>query len=181
MAIYQCTICGAIFDEEKEGRTLAELTECPVCKQPISKFKRIDSDEQPQETVMPKGSLAYDPQYERQDKNSRFMKEIHEMAVSGKSIDSAMGTLMPLPGWDDILLLGAQLNPPPLLDHDPDGHRQACPEADGAGEPDLHLSHVLRCSFTGGEDCAFKRQRHGENSHVQRRGRHSGRGEGCRL
>ena len=68
---------------------------------------------------MPKGSLAYDPQYERQDKNSRFMKEIHEMAVSGKSIDSAMGTLMPLPGWDDILLLGAQLNPPPLLDHDP--------------------------------------------------------------
>ena len=89
MAIYQCTICGAIFDEEKEGRTLAELTECPVCKQPISKFKRIDSDEQPQETVMPKGSLAYDPQYERQDKNSRFMKEIHEMAVSGKSIDSA--------------------------------------------------------------------------------------------
>ena len=119
MAIYQCTICGAIFDEEKEGRTLAELTECPVCKQPISKFKRIDSDEQPQETVMPKGSLAYDPQYERQDKNSRFMKEIHEMAVSGKSIDSAMGTLMPLPGWDDILLLGAQLNPPPLLDHDP--------------------------------------------------------------
>ena len=41
------------------------------------------------------------------------------MAVSGKSIDSAMGTLMPLPGWDDILLLGAQLNPPPLLDHDP--------------------------------------------------------------
>ena len=119
MAIYQCTICGAIFDEEKEGRTLAELSECPVCKQPISKFKRIDSDEQPQETVMPKGSLAYDPQYERQDKNSRFMKEIHEMAVSGKSIDSAMGTLMPLPGWDDSLLLGAQLNPPPLLDHDP--------------------------------------------------------------
>ena len=54
------------------------------------------------------------------------------------------------------------------------------PEADGAGEPDLHLSHVLRRSFTGGEDCAFKRQRHGENSHVQRRGRHSGRGEGCR-
>ena len=53
MAIYQCTICGAIFDEEKEGRTLAELTECPVCKQPISKFKRIDSDEQPQEPVMP--------------------------------------------------------------------------------------------------------------------------------
>lgn len=41
------------------------------------------------------------------------------MAVSGKSLDSSMGTRMPLPSWDDILLLGAQLNPPPLLDHDP--------------------------------------------------------------
>ena len=43
MAIYQCSICGAIFDEEKEGRKLEELTECPVCKHPISKFERIDS------------------------------------------------------------------------------------------------------------------------------------------
>ena len=119
MAIYQCSICGAIFDEEKEGRKLAELTECPVCKQPISKFERIDGYEHPEAAVKPEGSLAYDPQYERQDKDSRFMKEIHEMAVSGKSLDSSMGTRMPLPSWDNILLLGAQLNPPPLLDHDP--------------------------------------------------------------
>ena len=44
------------------------------------------------------------------------MKEIHEMAVSGKSIHSSMGTQMKMPGWDDILLLGAQLNPLPLDD-----------------------------------------------------------------
>ena len=119
MAIYQCSICGAIFDEEKEGRKLAELTKCPVCKQPVSKFERVDSGEEPETEAKPKGSLAYDPQYERQDKNIRYMKEIHEMAVSGKSLDSSMGTRMPLPSWDDILLLGAQLNPPPLLDHDP--------------------------------------------------------------
>jgi glutamate synthase domain-containing protein 2/rubrerythrin len=119
VAIYQCSICGTFFDEEKEGRKLEELTECPVCKQPISKFERIDGYEHPEAAVKPEGSLAYDPQYERQDKNSRFMKEIHEMAVSGKSLDSSMGTRMPLPSWDDILLLGAQLNPPPLLDHDP--------------------------------------------------------------
>ena len=118
MAIYRCTICGTIFDEEKEGRKLAELTECPVCKQPISRFKRIDSDEEPEVVVNPKVSLAYDLQYERRDKDSRYMKEIHEMAVSGKSLDSSMGTRMHLPSWDDILLLGAQLNPPPLLDHD---------------------------------------------------------------
>lgn len=42
------------------------------------------------------------------------MDEIHEMAVNGHSIHGAMGTQMSMPSWDDILLLGAQLNPPPL-------------------------------------------------------------------
>ena len=45
------------------------------------------------------------------------MKEIHEMAVTGKSAIEAMGTQMKMPGWDDILVLGAQLNPPPLDEH----------------------------------------------------------------
>ncbi len=111
MAVYRCPICGAIFDEEKEGRKLAELTECPVCKQPVSKFERVDSGEEPEAAAKPKGSLAYDPQYERQDKNRRCMNEIHEMAVSGKSLDSSMGTRMPLPNWDDILLLGSPGTP----------------------------------------------------------------------
>ena len=39
------------------------------------------------------------------------------MAVTGKSIISAMGTSRPMPNWDDILILGAQLNPPPLDEH----------------------------------------------------------------
>lgn len=38
------------------------------------------------------------------------------MAVTGKSIHAAMGTKLPVQGWDDILILGAQLDPPPLLD-----------------------------------------------------------------
>src|SRR5699024_3579174 len=29
-----------------------------------------------------------------------------------------MGTQMPMPNWDDILILGAQLNPPPLDEHE---------------------------------------------------------------
>lgn len=41
------------------------------------------------------------------------------MAVSGNTIIDAMGTKMAMPGWDDILILGAQLNPPPLMEHDP--------------------------------------------------------------
>ena len=46
------------------------------------------------------------------------MDQIHEMAVTGTSIHAAMGTQMPMPSWDDILILGAQLNPMPLNDED---------------------------------------------------------------
>ena len=53
--------------------------------------------------------LAYDPAYARCDASCRYMDDIHEMAVTGKSIIGAMGTPMPMPGWDDILLLGNQL------------------------------------------------------------------------
>ena len=41
------------------------------------------------------------------------------MAVTGESIGGSMGTKMPMPNWDDILLLGAQLNPAPLEDKAP--------------------------------------------------------------
>ncbi len=119
MAVYKCSVCGMIFDEEKERKQLSELECCPICKQPISKFELVADEAQPVLTTKYEGELAYDPQYARQDKNSRYMAEIHEMAVSGKSLDAAMGTQMPMPGWDDILLLGAQLNPAPLLDSDP--------------------------------------------------------------
>ena len=41
------------------------------------------------------------------------------MAVTGQPIIEAMGTKMKMPDWDDILILGAQLNPPPLDEHAP--------------------------------------------------------------
>ena len=44
------------------------------------------------------------------------MKEIHEMAVTGKTIHAAMGTKLPMPSWDEILILGAQLDPMPLAE-----------------------------------------------------------------
>lgn len=64
-------------------------------------------------------ALDYDPEYARINTGSRYMDEIHQMAVSGRSITAAMGTQMPMPDWDDILFLGAQLNPPPLDEHAP--------------------------------------------------------------
>ena len=62
--------------------------------------------------------LDYDSTTARHDESNRYMAEIHEMAVTGKSIGGAMSTRMPMPNWDDILLLGAQLNPAPLNDGD---------------------------------------------------------------
>ena len=133
MAVYRCRICGAIFDEAKEGKKLSEIPCCPVCKQPISNFEKIaDSEETKPDAAAaavktePDGvassssaPLAYDEAFARVDERCRYMKEIHEMAVTGRTIGGAMGTQMPMPGWDDILLLGAQLNPPPLEDNAP--------------------------------------------------------------
>ena len=61
--------------------------------------------------------MAYPAEFERRDSSCRYMDEIHEMAVSGKSISAAMATAMPMPGWDDILIMGAQLDPMPLDEH----------------------------------------------------------------
>ena len=116
MAVYKCSICGAIYDEEKEGRPLSELPCCPVCKQPVSVFQQVQ--EQAPAAPAFTGELAYDPAYARTDPECRYMGEIHQMAVTGKTIGGAMSTRMPMPGWDELLLLGAQLNPPPLNDDD---------------------------------------------------------------
>ncbi len=143
MAVWKCKICGYVFDEEKQGRTLEEAGACPVCAQPVNMFEKIsdggedaagcggaagtreasatggrveaasvgEADTQPED-------LKYPAEFARVDESCRYMSEIHQMAVSGKSIIEAMGTRMPVPGWDEILILGAQLNPPPLMEHD---------------------------------------------------------------
>lgn len=64
-------------------------------------------------------SLSYDSRFVRHDESCRYMEEIHQMAVSGRSVSGSMGTRMAMPNWDDILLLGAQLDPPPLEDDAP--------------------------------------------------------------
>ncbi len=118
MKKFVCTVCGYVY----EGSEPPE--KCPVCGKPKEVFK----EEQPENTdsIDSKNSsvykdtgkeyhnLDYDSSLYRVDKSCRYMEEIHQMAVTGKHISGAMGTNMPMPGWDDILLLGAQLNPAPL-------------------------------------------------------------------
>ena len=116
MAIYKCSICGAIYDEEKEGKPISEISVCPICKQPVSKFALVSDEGKKEGPKAYSGVLDYDADTARNDASCRYMAEIHQMAVTGKTIGGAMSTKMPMPGWDDILLLGAQLNPPPLND-----------------------------------------------------------------
>ncbi len=119
MAVYKCIVCGYEFDEAKEGKSFAEIEKCPLCKVPKENMILQGAEDAPAdggEKIDEDPGLAYDSAFVREDSSCRYMKEIHEMAVSGESLHAAMGTQMPMPGWDDILILGAQLNPPPLDD-----------------------------------------------------------------
>ena len=129
MGKFVCTVCGFVYEGD------AAPDECPVCHQPASKFREepaenaqagdLNSDrkepegESGQKAGICSADLEYDKNFYRIDKSCRYMEEIHQMAVTGKTIGGSMGTRMPMPNWDDILLLGAQLNPAPLAEDAP--------------------------------------------------------------
>lgn len=129
MARYQCGICGYILDEDAEEKEFSDLEKCPVCGASMDKFRLVEEsggqEAVPEparpETAAPEAEerqdLSYPTEYRRMDGSVRYMDQIHEMAVTGQPIIEAMGTRMNMPGWDDILLLGAQLNPLPLDEH----------------------------------------------------------------
>ena len=126
MAVFKCRICGFIYDEEKEGIPVSALKECPVCRQSPDNLELVEGDQKAEAPQAAESgekaegeeelSLEYDRTLVRHDPACRYMDEIHQMAVTGKTIGGSMGTQMKMPGWDDILILGAQLNPMPLDD-----------------------------------------------------------------
>lgn len=97
MAKYRCSVCGYIYDEELEGSPFSELKECPICHQPTEKFTLYKEEKSTNVTEQRELKLAYPKEFVREDANCRYMKEIHEMAVTGKSISAAMGTELPMP------------------------------------------------------------------------------------
>lgn len=105
--IYKCEICGYIYDEKKEGKPLSELDKCPVCKSVTSNFKVVESLE---EELL----ISFPEKYMRDDESIRHMDTIHILSDSGTPITAPMATTLPMPNWDDILILGNQLNPFPL-------------------------------------------------------------------
>jgi glutamate synthase domain-containing protein 2 len=120
--IYICSICGYVYDEVKEGKPYSELSACPKCNQDRDQLKLHTPSVSPQEsstdaTAPEAGSLKYAHELARQDETERCMADIHEMATRGSQIIDSMSIKNVLPSWEDILILGAQLNPMPLNEH----------------------------------------------------------------
>lgn len=114
MAKYRCKICGYIFDEEKENKKFEELDNCPICTAPKHLFEKIE-DEPVVKTST--SDLDYDLNLKKDDsKWEKHLNYIHEISVTGKSVIEPMTTSLPIVSWDDILILGASLNPMPLDD-----------------------------------------------------------------
>ncbi len=112
--IYKCTICGHIHNEEATGVLLKNLDKCPICNQPISKFVEMENSKAIEKKEIENSDLSYLKEYAKSDKEIRYMDMIHEMSITGEPIVAAMYTELPMPNWDDILILGSQLNPQPL-------------------------------------------------------------------
>lgn len=126
MKRYRCLLCGHIYDEKKEGVEFSALPDswcCPMCGAPKSMFQQMeeasssDSLDNGNSSVNADSIEDYLKEYARlTDSRETAMEDIHQMAKTGESIISAMGTAKPVMAWDDILILGNQLNPAPLLE-----------------------------------------------------------------
>lgn len=132
MTKYKCVACGYIYDEETEGIKWDALPSdwvCPLCKSPKSYFikleeegvtinKKQDSNDAENSSLTQKMNLSYDKQFINSNTNvDNYMKLIHEMSITGKSIIEPMATEKNVVSWDDILFLGNQLNPMPLAEN----------------------------------------------------------------
>lgn len=127
MAKYRCPMCGYVYDEESAGAPFDPAGTCPMCGTPYSSFVPLDTETSDapsisefvataKEVASEARSIDYPSSTFRMDSTIRHMDHIHEMALGGEPIGAAMGTQLPLPSWDDILILGAQLDPMPLPD-----------------------------------------------------------------
>lgn len=122
MAIYQCDLCGYRMDEADKEILFENLPDdwvCPICGAPKSKFSLAEgSAPAPSHSAAGENPLAYPKEFAKTDSPFEpHMADIHAMAQTGTSVIEPMSTKLPVtPSWDDILILGAQLNPPPLHD-----------------------------------------------------------------
>jgi glutamate synthase domain-containing protein 2/rubredoxin len=115
MAVYKCSVCETIYDEEKEGKKWEHLGDdwvCHVCESDKSCFQPFGQADAGKQTSAGGGQAPIAP-----DHFEIHMNDIHRMAETGKSIIESMRTKSCTFSWEDILIKGAQLAKIPL-DHD---------------------------------------------------------------
>jgi len=120
VAVYKCSVCDTIFDEEKEGKKWEELTKdwnCHVCESGKSAWKKVEEETRSPDmsVVEPEDASGSADEFRRlEDEMEVHMADIHQMAETGKPIIEPMRTRKSVPSWDEILIKGAQLAKLPL-------------------------------------------------------------------
>jgi rubredoxin len=173
MTIYACTVCGFEYDEEVEGAVWSAVDAvwvCPVCgaEKSLYELKEATPD-------LPAAVEEDSNTWERSsDELEGWMKNIHEMATSGKSINEPMRTPLPVISWDDVLMKGAQLARLPLA-HNADVKTQTvigknAKKTTRTGESDFSFAYVVRCPLERGKDGPSEGKCLGRNGNLFRRG-----------
>ncbi len=122
MAVYTCTVCDTVFDEDKESLSWDRLPDdwsCQVCESGKSFWRQ--TDEASTGGLIDSKAASGEPAERMPEKTlddfETTMADIHLMAETGQSIIEPMRTRQPTFSWDDILIKGAQLSKLPL-NHD---------------------------------------------------------------
>ena len=105
--VYKCSICGYVYDEEKEGKPFSELTECPVCKQPPERFQEVETEkktditseaEKKPASINAEGlDLSYPAQTRNAAYNTKRNREVHKVRP-----DLLSSAQFPLPAAEEV-------------------------------------------------------------------------------
>jgi rubredoxin len=117
MAVYKCSVCETIYDEEKEGKKWEHLGDdwvCHVCESDKSCFEPAGQGDAGKQASGPGNQVQIAP-----DHFEIYMKDIHKMAETGESLIEPMRTKVSTFSWNDVLIKGAQLAKIPLNRDEP--------------------------------------------------------------
>ena len=131
MSLYECVVCGYVYDEDAEGVKWQDLPEdwtCPLCFSDKTYFQEKEghSEKDVGERTGDAGTAStpaatevtidsYLRDWRRtNDEVETTMVNIHAIAVSGTSVVEPMRSKVPVISWDQVLLRGAQLQKVPL-------------------------------------------------------------------
>ncbi len=117
-AIATCNICGYSYDEVREGTAWDSLPAdwiCPACGAGKASFSRSLPGAVKTQASGQSHTGEYLSEWQRKaDEFETHMADIHQMAMTGKSLIEPMRTRLPTITWDEILIKGAQLSRLPL-------------------------------------------------------------------